>query len=62
MSQVDKIERGSWALVKAHNPDPEIEKLRKEHNKAQKNLPKNEKSTFVPPLNNSRRNRRLHRF
>ena len=40
MPQVDKIESGSWALVKAYNPDPEIEKLRKEHNKAPENLPK----------------------
>ena len=40
VSQVEKLEKDSWALVKACNPDPEIEKLIKERNKAQKNLPK----------------------
>ena len=55
VSMVKKLERGLWALVKACNPNPKLEKLRKERNKLKKS-PKKEKTTFVPPLTNPAEN------
>ena len=49
MSMVEKLERGSWALVRAYDKVDDLDKLRREHNKLQKNLPSNERKPFTPP-------------
>ena len=49
MSMVDKIERKSWALVRAYRKVSDLEKRQQEHKKSQKGVPAKDKVPFEPP-------------
>ena len=50
IDMVDKMPRGSWALVRAYDESQDLARLQREHQALNRNVSKAEKTEFVPPF------------